>query len=31
MYGKPDPARLEALVSQSARYIREREQVLLGK
>jgi D-psicose/D-tagatose/L-ribulose 3-epimerase len=30
MFGSPDPAMLDALVSQSARYFREREEQILG-
>ena len=30
MHGKPDPAALDKLVRQTAKYFREREEVLLG-
>lgn len=30
MYGKPDPAKLDALVTQSIRYFREREEIVLA-
>ncbi|MHB8062766.1 MAG: hypothetical protein ACYDG2_09070 [Ruminiclostridium sp.] len=30
MYGKPDKASLDSLVMQSAKYFREREELLLG-
>jgi hypothetical protein len=30
MYGKPDKAFVDKLVMQTAKYIREREEVLLG-